>query len=147
MESELWEPVGHLFLKDKGSQELLASPPSILPHHLPVTFWLFRTTSQVALNQAIYMLMWKRGLRRSSGKTHYSKESWKKGVNRGRGRGSVAFIKSPSLSPQACLLRGWDPAVPSPAFPHSQFCLQHLPQSRSALLSFPPFPEGPAVSL
>lgn len=148
LESELREPAGHLFLNDKGSQELLVSPHSSCPHRLPVTFWLFRTTGQVALNQAIYMLMWKEGLRRSSGKTHYSKGSWRKGVNRAEAGGSrVAFIKSPSFSLQACLLRGWNIAVPSPSCPRSQLCLQHLPQPRSAFLSFPPFPEGPAGSL
>lgn len=33
---ELWEPAGHLFLNDRGSQELLAPPSSI--HPAPITF-------------------------------------------------------------------------------------------------------------
>lgn len=33
---ELWEPAGHLFLNDRGSQELWAPPSSI--HPAPITF-------------------------------------------------------------------------------------------------------------
>lgn len=81
LEKELLKPVGHLLLNEKGSQELWRAPHPSCPRHLPVTPQLFRTTGQVALNQAIYMLMWQGGLRLKQQESTVFKRKTRKGMN------------------------------------------------------------------
>lgn len=72
---KLWKSLGYLFINDKGGQELLMSSSFILPPSPSCHFSSYlEPTGQIALNQAIYMLMWRAEAEiEVAGKAHYSK--------------------------------------------------------------------------
>lgn len=89
------------------------------------------------------MLMWEGNEMEVSGNHIIQREDGGKGMNKGRVWGSVIFIKSLH---EPCLLRGWDPAVPSTLGTHSPVLLSNTSlNSKMPLVYFSPFPEGPAV--
>lgn len=72
---KLWKSLGYLFINDKGGQELLMSSSFILPPSPSCHFSSYlEPTGQIALNQAIYMLMWRAEAEiEVAGKAHYLK--------------------------------------------------------------------------